>query len=121
VTPPLREDIAVKKTVYIVLCVLGTVIPYAFFVPFAVDNGLDLSLFVREMFATQVASFLSADLLISSAVLWTFIYFELRKRPIKYWWLAVLANLVVGVSLALPLFLLLRELSKIPEKRKRHG
>ena len=110
-----------KKLVYIVLCVLGTVIPYTFFVPFAVENGLDLPLFVREMFATQVASFLSADLLISSLALWTFIYFEIRSRPIRYWWLAILANLAVWVSLALPLFLLLRETSKIPEKRKRHG
>jgi hypothetical protein len=111
----------VKKTVYIVLCVLGAIIPMAVFVPFAVENGLDMGLFAREMFATQVASFLSADLMLSSLALWAFIYFEVRKRPIKYWWLAILANLAVGLSLALPLFLLLRELSKTPEKRKRHG
>jgi hypothetical protein len=120
VIPPLREDI-VKKNVYIVLCVLGAVIPMTVFVPFAVENGLDMGLFVRELFATQVASFLSADLIVSSLVLWAFIFFEVRKRPVPYWWLAVIANLAVGLSLALPLFLLLRETSNIPEKRKRHG
>ena len=110
-----------KKNVYIVLCVLGAIIPMAVFVPFALENGLDMGLFVREMFATQVASFLSADLIVSSIALWVFIFFEVRKRPIKYWWLAILANLAVGLSLALPLFLLMRELSKTPEKRRRHG
>lgn len=109
-----------KKNVYIILCVLGTLIPYAFFVPFLAENGLDLGLFAREMFATQAASFFSADVLVSSLALWVFIFFELRKRPIQNWWLAIIGNVVVGVSLALPLFLLLRELSKEPEKRKRH-
>ena len=109
-----------KKNVYIVLCVLGAIIPMAVFVPFALENGLDMGLFVREMFATQVASFLSVDLMVSSLVLWTFIYFEVRKRRIKYWWLPILANVAVGLSLALPLFLLMRELSEVPEKRKRH-
>ena len=55
-----------KKNVYIILCVLGTIIPYAFFVPFVVENGLDLGLFAQEMFATQAASLSSVDVLISS-------------------------------------------------------
>lgn len=109
-----------KKTGYIILCVLGATIPIAMFVPFMLDNGLDMGLFVREMFGTRVASFLSADLILSSLALWAFIYFELRKRTIRYWWLAIIANLGVGLSLGLPLFLLLREISKEPERRKRH-
>jgi len=118
--PAPTEGIAMKKNVYIVLCVLGTLIPYAFFMPFLVENGLDLQLFAKEMFATQVAAFFSTDVLVASLALWTFIFFEVRVRPIQNWWLAILANLVVGISLALPLFLLLRELSKEPERRKRH-
>jgi hypothetical protein len=115
------EGTEVKKNVYIVLCVLGAVIPIASFVPFLSENGPDLALFAREMFATRVAAFLSADLIVSSLVLWAFIFLENREHPIKNWWLPILANLAVGLSLALPLFLLLRELSKAPEKRKRHG
>jgi hypothetical protein len=110
-----------KKNVYIVLCVFGAFIPSAVFVPFVLENGLDMGLFAREMFGTQVASFLSADLILSSLALWVFIYFELRNGPVKYWWFAILVNLLVGLSLALPLFLLLRELSKTPEKRRRHS
>ncbi len=100
-----------KKPIYILLCVLGTLLPYAFFAPFLAENGLDLPLFARQMFATPVSAFFSADVLISSVALWAWVYFETRKHAIRYWWLAIIANLTVGVSLALPLFLLLREIS----------
>jgi hypothetical protein len=100
-----------KKLIYIPLCILGTILPYAFFVRFLAQNGLNIPLFAREMFATPMAAFFSADVLVSSLALWAFIYFETRKRAVKFWWLAILANLTVGVSLALPLFLLLREIS----------
>jgi hypothetical protein len=45
----------------------------------------------------------------------------LRDYAVKYWWLAILANLIVGVSLALPLFLPFRETSKIPQNRRRNA
>lgn len=97
------------KLFYVFLCLLGTVLPYALFLPFLRDHGLDLALFAQQMFATPVAAFFSVDVLLASIALWVFIYFETRKRAIKYWWLSIIANLLVGVSLALPLFLLLRE------------
>lgn len=97
------------KRLYILLCIIGTILPYWFFLPFLSQNGLNLPLFAQQMFATPTAAFFSADVLLSSLALWVFIYFETRKRCIKFWWLSILANLVVGVSLALPLFLLLRE------------
>ncbi len=105
------------KRIYIILCILGTILPYWLFLPLLAKNGLDLPLFAQQMFATPIAAFFSADVLLSSLALWTFIYFEIRKRAIKYWWLSILANLVMGVSLALPLFLLLREMA-ISESKK---
>jgi hypothetical protein len=79
-------------------------LPYWFFVPFLRENGLNIPLFFGQMFATPTAAFFSADVLLASLALWVFIYFETRQRQIKYWWLAILANLTVGVSLTLPLF-----------------
>ncbi len=99
------------KGVYALLSILGLVIPYTYFIPFLLENGLDFALFWQQMFETQIAAFFSADVLVSSLVLWVFIYHETRTRKIAKWWLAILANLAVGVSLALPLFLLLREQS----------
>jgi hypothetical protein len=105
-----------KKIVYGVLCVIGIVLPYYFILPFFQDNGLDLVLFVRQMFATSFARSFSMDLLVASLTLWTFIYFETHKRRIKFWWVSVIANFAVGLSLALPLFLLLREFAQEKEQ-----
>src|SRR5262249_51520669 len=97
----------VMKWLYALLCVLGFALPYYFFVPFVLANGLSLQLFVSQLFANPISSFFGADVIVSSLVLWAFIYHETRKRPVKLWWLCVIANLTVGVSLGLPLFLLL--------------
>lgn len=99
------------KFIYILLCLLGTILPYWLFFPFLAQNGLDLPLFVREMFSTPIAAFFSMDVLLASMALWTFIYVETRKHKIKFWWLSIIANLLVGVSLGLPLFLLLQEIA----------
>jgi hypothetical protein len=104
------------KQIYIVLCVLGFALPYYFFVPFVFENGIDLSLVLKQLFANPISSFFGVDVIVSSLVLWAFIYSEIRRRSIKFWWLSLIANLSVGVSLALPLFLLLREIEL--EKQK---
>jgi hypothetical protein len=96
------------KPVYFVLCVLGVALPYYFFTPFVLDHGLNMPLFVRQLFSTPVSAFFGADVLMSTVALWAFITYERRKRPVRLWWLCIIANLAVGVSLALPLFLLLR-------------
>ncbi len=98
------------KWIYALLCVLGLVLPYYFFVPFALQHGLDISLLVGQLFASPVSSFFGTDVIVSSLVLWAFIYQETRRRTVRLWWLCVLASLTVGVSLGFPLFLLLREI-----------
>ena len=98
------------KRMYALLCVLGFAVPYYFLVPFLLDNGLNIPLFARLLFANSISSFFGADVIVSSLVLWAFIYHETRKRAVKLWWLCIIASLTVGVSLGLPLFLLLREI-----------
>jgi len=100
------------KYVYIALCVAGVAAPYYFFVPFVLEHGLNMSLFLRQLMATPVSAFFGADVVVSSIALWAFIAYERRKRPVRLWWLCIIANLAVGVSLALPLFLLLRHTSE---------
>lgn len=106
------------KRVYVLLCVLGFALPYYFFIPFVLANGLNVSLLIRQLFANQVAAFFGTDVIVSSLVLWAFIFQETRRRQIRHWWLSILANLAVGVSLGLPLFLLLREIAL---DKERHG
>jgi hypothetical protein len=97
------------KHVYLVLCGLGTVLPYSQLLPFLREEGLNLSLFVRQLFSTPVGGFFGMDVLVSSLVLWAFVYTEGRRLGLRRLWLPVVANLAVGVSLGLPLFLYQRE------------
>lgn len=97
------------KRLYLYLAILGTLLPYFFLFRFIGANGLDLPLFLSQAVANPIARMLTADVLISSLVFWVFAYQESRRREIPYWWVTIIANLAVGLSLGLPLFLYLRE------------
>ena len=97
------------KTLYLILCCMGTILPYWFFVPFVREHGLDSRLFFEQLFANSISSFFGVDVIVSSLCLWVFIYFEGRRSRVKHLWAPVVASLTVGVSLGLPLFLYLRE------------
>jgi len=98
------------KTIYLVLCFVGTALPYWQFVPWLVQHGMNLPLFVRELFANRVGAFFGMDVLVSAFVLIVFMRVESARLNIRGRWLPVLAVLTVGVSLALPIFLYMREL-----------
>ena len=97
------------KQLYLALCVAGTLLPCWQFLPFLRDHGLDLPLFFQQLFATPVSGFFGMDVIVSSVVLWVFVLGEGRRAGVRYLWAPIAANLLVGVSLGLPLFLYLRE------------
>ena len=89
-------------------CIAGIVIPYSFALPFFLAHGLNLRLLVQEAFANRVAGFFAADLVLSSVMFLSWSRRDSRARNIPGWWMILLANLLVGLSLALPLYLLKR-------------
>jgi TRAP-type uncharacterized transport system fused permease subunit len=97
-----------RKSVYLLLCVAGAVLPYWQFIPWVLDNGLNMSLLLNQLFANRVSAFFATDVIVSAVVVFVFVAFE-RNRMGSQWWLPVLAVLTVGVSLGLPLALYLRE------------
>jgi hypothetical protein len=97
------------QNLYLALCVAGTVLPYSQFVPFLREHGLDLRVFVAQMFANRISSFFALDVIVSSAVLLALVAIDGRRAGVKRLWLPIVANLTVGVSLGLPLFLYMRE------------
>jgi Terpene cyclase DEP1 len=92
----------------IACCVIGVVVPYWFALPFFLIHGPNFRLFVEEIFATRISSFFAADLIIASVVFLTWSRRDARDKNIKGWWLVLVSNFVVGLSLALPLYLLKR-------------
>ena len=97
------------KNLYLGLCLVGTALPYSQFVPFLRENGLDARAFLTQLFATHIGAFFGWDVIVSSVVLWVMVSVEGRRAGLGHRWVPILANLVVGVSLALPLFLYFRE------------
>ncbi|OKH37045.1 hypothetical protein NIES2119_14590 [[Phormidium ambiguum] IAM M-71] len=94
---------------YLTLCILGTILPYSQFIPFLMEHGFDFQLFYEELFINRISSFFAMDLIVTSVILWIFIFVEGRRLEMKNLWIYIVSNLLVGVSLALPLFLLMRE------------
>jgi Terpene cyclase DEP1 len=97
------------KTIYLCLCVLGTIVPYWQLLPFLREHGPDVRLMIAQLFSAPVSAFFGADVIVSSLVLWAFVAIDGRRTGVRHLWAPVLANLAVGVSLGLPLFLYLRE------------
>ena len=99
------------KTIYLALCFVGALLPYWQFVPWVMQHGLNLPLFVRELFANRISALFGMDVLVSAVVLIVFMRVESARLNIRRRWLPVLALLTVGVSLGLPIFLYMREFS----------
>ena len=89
------------KNLYLLLAVVGTVVPLAFFAAFFAGAGLDLPGFLRALFVNGAAGGFTADLLISSVVFWLF----MAGRPGPAAWPFVVLNLTIGLSCALPAYL----------------
>lgn len=98
-----------KQIIYLALCIAGTIIPNSQFIPFLREHGFDLNQFFQQLFANKISSLFGFDVIVSSVVLWTFVFFEGGRLGMRNRWVYIAANLVGGVSMALPLFLFARQ------------
>ena len=97
------------KIFYLLAAILGAILPLSQLIPFLETHGLNLKLFFTFLFANSVSGFFGMDVIVSSVVLWVFVFSEGRRLGMRRLWVYIACNLAVGVSLALPLFLLFRE------------
>ena len=97
------------RWLYLAGAVAGAALPLSQLIPFLAAHGLDLALLFRQLFETHASAFFGLDVIVSSVVLWLFVFSEGRRRRMGNLWVYIVCNLAVGVSLALPLFLFFRE------------
>ena len=95
---------------YLVLCVLGALVPNSLFWPWLVAHGLSPQRFVNDLFANGVSAFFGMDVVLSAIGLTAFVIVEGSRLGLARRWLPILATCVVGVSLGLPLFLYQRQM-----------
>lgn len=101
-----------RKMLYLVLCIAGITLTYWQFVPWLAENGLNFSLFYRQLFANRVSSFFALDVLVSAVVLIAFFNSEDAGLTRVQRLAPIIALVFVGVSAALPLFLYFRETNR---------
>lgn len=98
------------KYFYGILSVLGIILPYSQLVPWLSDSGFRITLLINEASQSRIGAFAWLDVVVSAVVLTGFIVYEGKKQEMKYLWLPIVGTFTVGVSLGLPLFLLMREI-----------
>lgn len=98
------------KYIFFILFIAGTFIPYYELIRFVIENGFQFNLLVEQLLDTRISRFFAYDVIISAIVLVVYIF--KGRSYVRYWWLALIATLLIGVSSGLPLYLFLRELSK---------
>lgn len=91
------------KNIYLSAAIVGTVIPYYFFIQQIDAAGLDLVGFLSLGFANPVAAGFSADLFIASFVFWAYMFTAGDRAPKP--WVFIAMNLLIGLSCALPAYL----------------
>jgi len=95
------------KRFYGLMAIIGTVAPWFYFGSYFADG--DRETFGDALFASPLMVGFVADLSISIVVLLAWSFVDSRRNQISRWWLVPIASLTVGLSLALPLYLYLRE------------
>src|SRR5205085_5806790 len=89
ISNPRRVSVMKLKTVYLILCVLGAVLPLWQFAPWVAANGLDVPLLFRQLFADRVGAFFGLDVIVSAVVLAVFVGSEGARACVRLRWLAL--------------------------------
>lgn len=97
------------RNFYLATAILGTVVPWLFFGSFFTLHGPDIPLFLQSLFINGAAGGFTADILITIVIFWVWSWRDAKKHNITRWWMVLPASFLVGLSLALPLYLYLRE------------
>ena len=100
------------KWVYLLLAILGAVLPTLANIEFAKSFGpsFDIQLFIELANNNPASQSLSRDLLIGSTAVFIWIISESKRLEMKNLWIVILATFTIAFAFSAPLFLYLREL-----------
>lgn len=96
------------KRVYLVLAIVGAILPYVFFIQFMNAGDATLTSFIAALFRNGASAGFTMDLLITSLVFWLWMVGRRTRggpNPLPF----VALNLAIGVSCALPAYLYFSE------------
>ncbi|HPF45832.1 MAG: DUF2834 domain-containing protein [Alphaproteobacteria bacterium] len=97
------------KNIYLILAIVGGIIPFIFLGQFFEQEGFKIPNFIRALFSNGASAGFTTDLVISSLVFWIYIFQARQKSDGPSPYLFIVLNLTVGLSCALPAYLYARE------------
>jgi Terpene cyclase DEP1 len=99
-----RQEVYLKRF-WLLMCAVGTVLPYAMFIPWALKNGINLRLLIDEA-TPPIAAFAWLDVAVSPIVVFVLAIKQIVGGQSRFW-LVVLGTCGVGCPWGLPLYLYL--------------
>ena len=97
------------KKLYLLLAIIGAIVPYIFFFKFIQAEGVNIPAFISALFANGAAGGFSADLLLTSLIFWLFMFQQVKEPNGPKPYIFIVLNLAIGLSCALPAYLYARE------------
>jgi len=97
------------KTFYLIAAVVGTVLPWIPFWPFLVEESFSPYSVIQALYANGASSGLTNDFFISCLVFSVFVVIDARRLNIQSWWFVIPAAPLIGLSMAFPAYLFIRE------------
>jgi len=97
------------KKIYLLLSVVGAIVPYLFFFQFIKAEGLNIPAFISALFVNGAAGGFSADLLLASFIFWLFLFQQVKESNGPKPYLFIVLNITIGLCCALPAYLFARE------------
>ena len=96
------------KNFYLIAAIIGAIAPYAtYFGYLATVPGASGALSLA--WGSPIAAATLVDFTFSCLVFWPFLIAESSRLGTRHWWLFIVANILIGLSFALPAFLYVRE------------
>jgi hypothetical protein len=92
------------KKVYLILCILGVILPYYHLIHFLIESNGSMAGFFPQLFATHPMAMISMDITVAASAFSVFLIHKWRTTKLnitKYF----VCLFMVGFSLALPLYL----------------
>ena len=98
-----------KKAIFLILAILGTVLPMSQFIPASMDGEFTVGGMFEAMTADRTITGVTFDFFVVVLTALVFGAYEGVRLRIKWFWVPLIGTFLIGASFGFPFFLYLRE------------
>lgn len=98
-----------KRWLYLLLAILGILLPMSQFIPASIDGEFSIGGMVARMTADRTITGVTLDFLVVVISALVFGIFESVRLRLRWAWISLVGTFLIGASFGLPFLLFLRE------------